>query len=127
MMITVIIMNMQNKLYTIQYNFSHHPMTDLQPVPEQRLWNAKLQKKTKLPGGKKKMFTLPDKRRIKLPDKRRAEKPAAPQPIPIHKFSMRFMVWNFSICQLGYLAGYVPSQLLHTCSLAEYEKLGKSL
>jgi len=37
------------------------------------------------------------------------------------------MVWNVSIGQLGYLSGYVPFQLLHTCSLAEYEKLEKVL
>jgi len=30
-------MSMQNKLYTIQ--FSHHPMTELQPVSEQQLRN----------------------------------------------------------------------------------------
>jgi len=51
----MIIMNMQNKLYTVQ--FSHHSMTDTQPVPEQQSWNpelanfvdlAKLPKKTKL-------------------------------------------------------------------------------
>jgi len=49
-------MNLQNKLYTIQ--FSHHPMTNSQPVPKQRSWNpepvdfknsANLLKKTKLP------------------------------------------------------------------------------
>jgi len=28
---------------------------------------------------------------------------------------------------LGYLCGYAPSQFLHTCSLAEYEKLEKVL
>jgi len=28
---------------------------------------------------------------------------------------------------LGYLSGYAPSQLLHTCSLAEYKKLEKVL
>jgi len=32
-------MNMQNKLYTIQ--FSHHLMTDLQPVRKQQSWNLK--------------------------------------------------------------------------------------
>jgi len=32
--ITMVIMTMQNKLYTIQ--FSHHLMTDSQPVPQQR-------------------------------------------------------------------------------------------
>jgi len=37
------------------------------------------------------------------------------------------MVWNISVAQLGWLAGNAPSQLLHTCSLAEYEKLEKVL
>jgi len=41
---------------------------------------------------------------------------------------MTFIVWNSSIGQLGYPSGYAPSQLLHSCSLVEYEKLesGKS-
>jgi len=56
---------MQNKLYTIQ--FSHHPMTDLQPVPEQQSQNpelvdfanfTKLPKKTEL----LEKFKLPEKR-----------------------------------------------------------------
>jgi len=37
------------------------------------------------------------------------------------------MIWNISIGQLGCLSGYAPSQLLHICSLAEYEKLEKVL
>jgi len=37
------------------------------------------------------------------------------------------MVWNISTGQLGYLSGYAPSQLLHTCLLAAYEKLEKVL
>jgi len=37
------------------------------------------------------------------------------------------MVWNISIGQLGYLSGCATSQLLHTCSLAEYGKLKKVL
>jgi len=40
---------------------------------------------------------------------------------------MMSRVWNISIGQLGYLSGCVPSQLLHTCSLAEYKKLEKVL
>jgi len=36
------------------------------------------------------------------------------------------MVWNISAVQPGYLSGCAPSQLPHTCSLAEYEKLEKS-
>ena len=36
------------------------------------------------------------------------------------------MVCNISIGHPGYLSGCAPSQLLHTCSLAEYEKLEKS-
>jgi len=37
------------------------------------------------------------------------------------------MLWNISIGQLGYLSVCAPSQLLHTCSLAEYERLEKIL
>jgi len=40
---------------------------------------------------------------------------------------MMSMVWSISIGQLGYLSGYAPSQLLHTCSLAKYEQLEKVL
>jgi len=36
-------------------------------------------------------------------------------------------VWNISTGQLGDLPGCAPSQLLHTCSRAEYGKLGKVL
>jgi len=36
----MIIMNLRNKLYETQ--FSHHPVTDSQSVPEQQSWNAKL-------------------------------------------------------------------------------------
>jgi len=43
-----------------------------------------------------------------------------------HKQSITFMVCNV-ISQLGYLSGCAPSQLLHTCSLAAYEKLEKVL
>ena len=55
MIIIMIIMNMQNNLYTIQS--SHLPMTNVQSVPEQRSQNpeitdfvnfAKLKKTTKL-------------------------------------------------------------------------------
>jgi len=52
--------------------------------------------------------------------------PAPPCPTPIYKLNMTSMIWNISIGQLG-LAGHAPSQLLHTCSLAEYEKLKKVL
>jgi len=40
---------------------------------------------------------------------------------------MTSMVWNISIGHLGYLSGHAPSQLLHTWSLDEYEKLEKVL
>jgi len=38
---------------------------------------------------------------------------------------MTSMAWSISIGQLGCLSGYAPAQLLHTCSLAECEKLEK--
>jgi len=40
---------------------------------------------------------------------------------------MTSTAWNISISQLGYLTGRAPSHLLHTSSLAEYEKLEKVL
>jgi len=36
-------------------------------------------------------------------------------------------VWNISTGQLGCLPGCAPSQLLHTCSLAEHGRLEKVL
>jgi len=58
---------------------------------------------------------------------RRAERDSCPWPAPIPKLSMMSMVWNICIGQLGSLSGCAPSQLLHTCSLAEYEKQEKVL
>jgi len=37
--VIIVIMNTENKLCTMQ--FSDHPMTDLQSVPEQQSWNPK--------------------------------------------------------------------------------------
>jgi len=72
LLIPMITMNMQNKLYTI--HFSHHLMTDSQSVPEQQSWNiklvnfAKFPKKTELQG----KFDLPDKRGFELMETSRA-------------------------------------------------------
>jgi len=57
----------------------------------------------------------------------RKKRIAAPQPTPIHKLSRTPMVWNISVGQLGWLSGCAPSQLLHTCSLAEHGKLKEVL
>jgi len=35
------------------------------------------------------------------------------------------IVWNISTGHLSCISGYAPSQLLHTCSLAEYGRLEK--
>ena len=123
------IMNMQNKLYIILYFsppddwFAVSPWAEIaKPRTQGFLWIfAKLLKKAKLPEN----FELPDKRGFKLTDKSRMF--PAPCPTPIHKLSITSMVWNISIDQLGYLPVCAPSQLLHTCSLAEYEKLEKVL
>jgi len=80
-------------------------------------------KKTKLPEKCK----LLEKRGFELPEMRRADKDSCPQPTRIHKLSRMSMVWNISIGKLGYLSGCAPSQLLHTCSLAEQAKLEKVL
>ena len=96
-------------------------MTNSQPVPEQRSRNAKLVNFAKFP----KKFELPDKRGFEL--KETEELIPAPRSTPIYKQSMTSMVWNISIGQLGTLPGCVPSQLLHTCSLAEHGRLQKVL
>ena len=58
------------KINYIQTNFSHHPMTNLQLVPEQRSWTPqifanfiKFQKKAE----------LSDKRGFELPENRQAD------------------------------------------------------
>jgi len=40
---------------------------------------------------------------------------------------MTSVVWSISTGQLGYLSSCAPSQLLHSCSLAEYRRLEKVL
>ena len=61
MKIVMIIMNMQKKLYTIQ--FSHFPMTNSQSVPERQSWNLEIMNFTKF---LKKKFELLDKKGFKL-------------------------------------------------------------
>jgi len=60
----IIIMNMQNKIHTIQS--SHHPTTDLQPVPEQRSRNLEF------PNFPRK-FELLDKKGFKHPENPNAD------------------------------------------------------
>jgi len=104
-------------------------MTDLQSVPKQRSWNPKRMdfvnfrklKKTELLD----KFELPDRRGFKLTEMRKSFLPPS-QP--------RFIDWAwhlwygvFPLASLGWLFGYAPSQLLHTCSLAVYGRLEKVL
>ena len=104
----MLIMHMQNKLYTIQ--FSHHPITDLQSVPEKQSQNpeledfasfAKLPQKTTL----LEKFELPDKRAFELTEMREARKvPASPWPTQ----SMTSMIWDIPLGQPG-LAAWLRS------------------
>jgi len=55
----------------------------------------------------------------KLVEKDQTHGKESPRSILIHKLSRMSVVWNISIGQLG----LAPSQLLHTCSLAEHGKL----
>ena len=52
----------------MQYNFSHYSMTNLQPVPEQWLQNARLTNFWEFCKTSSKTLELPEK--LKLPDKR---------------------------------------------------------
>jgi len=94
-MIITMIKNTQNKLYTIQF-FS---------LPDD---SFTAQKK----------FELPAKRGFQLPGTEKLIASCTPAN-PIYKQSMTSVVWNISTGQLGYLSGHAPSQLLHSCSLAE--------
>jgi len=51
----------------------------------------------------------------------------APLPTPAYILNVTSTVWNISIGQPGCLSGHAPTQLPHTCSLAECEKLEKVL
>jgi len=106
---------MQNKLHTIQ--FSHHPMTNLQLVPQQRSGSleladsvhfTKLPKKTKFP----EKFKLPDKRGFELREMRKKRRIPAARPAPIYRLSMMSMARSISIGQLGCLSGCAPAHLL---------------
>jgi len=89
-------------------------------VPEQRLKNHKIT-------NFEKKFKLLDKRGFEPTEKQQSTELPAPRSTPTPKLSVASMVWNISIHQLDYLYGYVPSQLLHSCSSAEHEKLEEVL
>jgi len=77
LIILPIIMNMQNKLYTIQ--FSQHLMTDLQSVPEQQsqnLENVNFAEKTRL----LEKFELPGTRAFKSTEMTKKEFLPSSQP-----------------------------------------------
>jgi len=101
-------------------------MTNSQSVHEQQSQNAKLVNFAKLPKKTELLekVKLLDKTCFKLTETRKA---GSFLPTPIHKLSMMSMVWNISTGQLGWLSDYAPSQLLHSCSLAEYKKLERVL
>jgi len=93
-------------------------MANLQSVPKQWSWNAKLvnfanfaklPKKTEL----LEKFKLLDKKGLELTEVRKERMIPVPQPTLIHKLSMMSMVWNVSIGQLG-LAMLPPSSC--TCT-----------
>ena len=111
-------MNTQNKLYKI--NFSHLPMTSLQPVHEQQTQNAKLSNFWEFP---KKVWTH---RQEDLNwQKRESADSFLPPGLPSF-INRAWCLWH-GIFPLASLAGYVPSQHLHTCSLAEHGRLEKVL
>jgi len=107
-------------------------MTNSQPVPKQWLWNAKLSnfanftnvarlmKKIKL----SEKFELPDKRGFELTETREKDSFLPPGQPPFLN-CLRYGI--FPLASLGCLPGCAPSQLLHPCSSAEYEKLEKVL
>jgi len=96
---------------------------DSRSVSEQQLQNPEIMNFAKFTI----KFELSDKSMFKLTVTRKYRQVPALWPTSIPKLTMTSMVWNTSTGQLGYLSGHAPSQLLHTCSLGEHEKLGKVL
>jgi len=117
--ITMIIMNMQNKLYKIP--FFSPPDDQFTASPQAAITEPRNHEFQEIP---KKVHT-PGQERVQTPGNKKSREPPAPQPTPIHKPSMTFMVRNISIGQLVCLCGCAPSQLLHTCTSAEDQKLEK--
>ena len=98
-------------------------MTSSQRVPEQRLQNTET---TNFADFSQRILTLWQKR-IWIHRNKKRRKIPPPRPAPVHKLSMTSMLRTSFIVQLVYLSGCAPFHLLHTCSLAEYEKLEKVL
>ena len=74
-----------------------------------------------------KKFEFLARKGFQLPEKNQKPINILPLANPLHNLITTFIVWNISIGQLGYLSGYALAQLPHTCSLAEFKKLEKSL
>jgi len=103
-------------------------MSDSQSLPKQLLQNLetadfvnfmKLMEKTELPD----KFKLPAKRGFQLTEKRIKKKFLPPPPPARPHSETEHAVYD---TELG-LPGCAPSQLLHTCLLAEYGRLEKVL
>jgi len=124
LLLLLLIMNEQNRLYEIQ--FSHCLTTDSTTVPEQQLWNpeladfAELLKKIKL----LEKFKLLDKRGFELGGKKRSP---APRTTLIHKLSGCLWYGIFPLASLVWLPGAAPSHLLHSWSSAESRRLEQVL
>ena len=92
----MIILNTQNNLYTIEFfsppndQFSASPLAVSMETPETVNF-AKFPKK----------FKFPHKREYELTEMREEDSFLPPQPSTICKLSMRSMLWNISIGQLG--------------------------
>jgi len=126
-------MNKYNTEYAKQYTtqFSHHSMTDSQPVPKQQSQKLEITDSVnfaelppqKRPNSLKSLNSL-NKRAFKFKKKKKTKMIPVPQPTSVYKLSMPFMVWNISIGQLGTAVWLCSLPLLHTCSLAEYGTRG---
>jgi len=114
LILIMIVMNMQNKLYTTQF-FSppddrptasspavivEHQTREFLRISHNSPKKNRTPRKVQTPGQD---FEDKDSNLQKM---RRAD--SCPPANPIHKLSMRFMVWNISTGQLGYPSGCAP-------------------
>ena len=98
-LVIMIVLNKQDKLYTTQ--LSRHPMTNSQPVPEQRSQNMELTNFCEFCKTAEKDWTPGKVWTDDLHSQKRERKILSPPPTPFNKLRMMSMVWNISTGQLG--------------------------
>jgi len=118
----MIIMNIQNKLYTTQSLTTRWSICSQSPSSNCRTPNSQilqiLQNSPKTPNSQKRKESNSQKTRT-------ADSFLPPRPTPIHQLSTTPTVWSISTGQPGWLSACAPAQLLPSCSSPQRRRLEK--